>query len=187
MPTFRPLPLLFAACALVALSATAACSTATGTAGSPPADGGMTADVPRSGHGQDSGGGGMSADENGPGGMPDDGMPDDGMRGQGTIADGQSFALRPGASAALAGGGRLEYTGITADSRCKPGHQCIWEGDAEVAFRYTADGGDAESFSLHTSKRVGSASHTVDGHVLTLVSLAQGDAPEAQLRLDAAQ
>ncbi len=100
------------------------------------------------------------------------------------IADGETFAMATGEGVALAGRGTLRYVRVANDSRCPPGRQCVWAGDAEVVFEWTAGGaGQPESFSLHTGR--GDRSRDLDGRRLTLVSLERGANPQAQLRLEA--
>jgi hypothetical protein len=99
-------------------------------------------------------------------------------------SDGDTFAMVPGATVPLSGEGTLRYVAVANDSRCLPDVQCIWAGDAEVAFEWRPDGAAMDAFSLHTGK--GDKSHRVGRHVLALVALARGDAPEAQLSLAAA-
>lgn len=101
-----------------------------------------------------------------------------------SVADGDSFEMRPGTEVSLPGEGALRYLRIASDSRCPPDVQCIWAGDAEVAFEWRPSAGAADAFSLHTGK--GDRSHPVGRHVLTLVTLARGDAAAAQLKLEAA-
>jgi len=113
---------------------------------------------------------------------PTDSKPGD--SGTRSIAAQQTFAMSPGESVALADRGTLRYVGVKSDSRCPPERQCVWAGDAEVTFEWTATGASAQLLDLHTGfadKR----SKPVAGHTLTLVSLARGEKPEAQLRLDA--
>ena len=96
---------------------------------------------------------------------------------------GQPFGLRPGETATLADGGTLRYERLVNDSRCPPDVQCIWAGDAEVAFAWTPRGAATERFSLHT--KPGGEAHPLDaGRQLRLVSLARGDAPVATLQVD---
>jgi hypothetical protein len=72
---------------------------------------------------------------------------------------------------------------VTNDSRCQPGRQCVWAGDAEVVFEWTTDAAATpESFSLHTGR--GDRSKDLGGRRLTLLSLAQGAEPNAQLKLE---
>lgn len=101
-----------------------------------------------------------------------------------TAADGESFALAAGESIALSGRGTLRYVRLVKDSRCRPDVQCVWAGDAEVEFEWTATGGKPEGFSLHTG--LGDRSRDLDGSLLTLVELARGENPEARLRIEAA-
>lgn len=100
------------------------------------------------------------------------------------LSDGDSFRMRPGTSVTVPGEGTLHYLSVANDSRCKPGVQCVWAGDAEVAFEWRPQGGAAQPFSLHTGK--GDKSHPIGKHVLVLTGLDNGGAPRAQLRLEAA-
>lgn len=100
------------------------------------------------------------------------------------LSDGDSFSMAPGTSVSLPGEGRLSYVKLVNDSRCLPDVQCIWAGDAEVAFQWRPDGGAVDAFSLHTGK--GDKSHRIGAHRLVLVSLARGEAPVAELKLEAA-
>ena len=101
-----------------------------------------------------------------------------------TIAQGESFTMATGSQVVLASHGHLRYVRVTNDSRCPPDRQCVWAGDAEVVFEWTAASGQPESFSLHTGR--GDRSKVLGGSQLTLVSLDRGANPEAQLRLDPA-
>lgn len=98
------------------------------------------------------------------------------------ISDGQTFGLHPGEHVSLADQSTLAYVRLVNDSRCPPGVQCIWAGDAEVAFEWTPAHGAAHAFSLHTGMEP--KQQVVGERRLTLVSLERGDAPEAQLRVD---
>lgn len=100
-----------------------------------------------------------------------------------SISAQQTFAMSPGDSVALVDRGTLRYVGVKSDSRCPPERQCVWAGDAEVTFEWTATGAGAEAFGLHTGF-ADKASKPLAGHKLTLVSLARGATPEVQLRLD---
>jgi hypothetical protein len=102
---------------------------------------------------------------------------------QRAVADGDTFSLASGESVALSDRSTLRYVRVTNDSRCPPGKQCIWAGDAEVVFEWTAHAGQPESFSLHTGR--GDRSKDLGARRVTLVSLARGANPEAQLKLDA--
>ncbi|WP_051176206.1 hypothetical protein [Luteimonas mephitis] len=102
---------------------------------------------------------------------------------QRAVADGETFTLATGERVALADRSTLRYVRVTNDSRCKPGRQCVWAGDAEVVFEWATDAAaKPESFSLHTGR--GDRSKDLGGRRLTLVSLAQGAEPEAQLKLE---
>src|SRR5690606_15232469 len=70
----------------------------------------------------------------------------------GTVADGSTFDMRPGQSVTLADGSALRYERLVNESRCMPDVQCVWAGDAEVAFTWKPVDGPAEAFSLHTGK-----------------------------------
>ncbi len=96
-----------------------------------------------------------------------------------------AFTLQVGASHEVAGAGSLRYERLVNDSRCPPDRQCVWAGDAIVAFSWTPTGGAAERFELHTgleprSKTLGG------GRTLVLEALTRGAAPAATLRIDAA-
>jgi hypothetical protein len=99
-----------------------------------------------------------------------------------TIADGKDFTMQPGMHVALADHGELRYLRVLGDSRCQPDVQCIWAGDAEVAFRWTPANGTAQDFTLHTGKAP--KERTLGDRRLTLVSLARGAAPSAVLRIE---
>ena len=99
------------------------------------------------------------------------------------LSDGDSFRMRPGTSVSVTGEGSLHYLKVANDSRCKPDVQCVWAGDAEVAFEWRPQGGDADAFSLHTGK--GDKSHPIGNHVLVLAGLERGSAPVAQLTFEA--
>ena len=100
------------------------------------------------------------------------------------LSDGDSFRMQPGTSVSLPGEGRLHYLHVANDSRCKPDVQCVWAGDAEVAFEWRPDAGGTQAFSLHTGK--GAKQHAIGKHVLLLTALGRGPEPEAELALQAA-
>ncbi len=108
-------------------------------------------------------------------------VPADGGPAGPAIADGQDFSLQAGSSATLADGSSLRYVRVVNDSRCRPDVQCVWAGDAEVAFEWHASGGRLQAFSLHTT--VGDKSARIGARRLTLLSLERGDAPAAGLRI----
>ena len=101
------------------------------------------------------------------------------------MAAGQSFALRPGETIEVAQAGTLRFDRLVNDSRCRPDVQCIWAGDAEVAFTWTPARGARDAFSLHT--KPGAGLHALgSGRQLRLLSLERGDAPAATLQVDPA-
>ena len=104
------------------------------------------------------------------------------------IADGSTFSMQPGQSVTLADDGVLRYERLVNDSRCMPDVQCVWAGNAELAFEWQPAAGAPERFSLHTGKDLKTGklarSHALGERTLVLVSVARGTAPEAQLRID---
>ena len=102
--------------------------------------------------------------------------------GNDAIADGSTFSMQPGQSVTLADDGVLRYERLVNDSRCMPDVQCVWAGDAELAFAWRSRSGATEQFSLHTGK--GDKTRALGERTLVLVSVARGTAPEAQLRID---
>ena len=99
------------------------------------------------------------------------------------LSDGDSFRMRPGTSVTVPGEGTLVYVKVVGDSRCKPDVQCVWAGDAEVAFEWRPTGGKADAFSLHTGN--GDKSHPIGKHVLVLTGLGRSKTPGADLTLEA--
>lgn len=98
------------------------------------------------------------------------------------IQDGQTFTMHAGERVTFADSSALHYVRVVNDSRCPPGVQCIWAGDAEVAFEWTPGSGAVTAFSLHTG--MDPRQQALGERRLTLVSLARGDAPDAELRID---
>ncbi|MEP6633963.1 MAG: hypothetical protein ABJA62_07105 [Luteimonas sp.] len=99
-----------------------------------------------------------------------------------SVSAGQAFTMQPGEDVVLSDHSSLHYASVKADSRCPPDVRCIWAGDAEVIFTRAADGGASETFSLHTGQ--GARDRDFDSGKLTLVSLARGTDPQAELRWD---
>ena len=106
----------------------------------------------------------------------------DDAHGAAGIADGSTFAMRPGQTVTLADASTLRYERVVNDSRCMPDVQCVWAGDAELAFSWRSSGGGRDAFSLHTGR--GDKSHQVGTRTLTLVGLGRGPGPEATLRIE---
>lgn len=100
-----------------------------------------------------------------------------------TVTDGTEFTLAPGASATLADDSRLHYVRLVNDSRCPPDKQCVWAGDAIVAFQWTPASGVAQEFELHTGLEP--RSQTIGTRTISLKSLARSDQPEATLLVEA--
>ena len=103
--------------------------------------------------------------------------------GGAAIADGSTFQLQPTQVVTLADQSTLRYERVVNDSRCQPDVQCVWAGDAEVAFTWRSAGGGRDAFSLHTGK--GDKSHQLGDRVVTLVALDRGTAPGATLQVAA--
>ena len=98
------------------------------------------------------------------------------------VNDGQEFPMPPGEQVMLADHSSLRYVRVVGDSRCPPGVNCIWAGDAEVAFEWTPASGARQAFSLHTGKDP--KQQAIGTRQLKLVSLERGATPQAQLRVD---
>jgi hypothetical protein len=65
---------------------------------------------------------------------------------------GKEFELRFGQRAAVAGAGlRIEFVSVVEDSRCPTGTTCIWEGNAKVRLKVSADGKEPAEFELGTN------------------------------------
>ena len=103
-----------------------------------------------------------------------------------TIADGSDVQLGIGETARLADGSRLSYLRLVNDSRCLPGVQCVWAGDAEIALRWQPASGRAQELALHTASLRGSDVARIGERSVTLVALERGIAPRASLRIDKA-
>ena len=100
----------------------------------------------------------------------------------------QTLTLGIGEKATLAGGSRLTYLSLVNDSRCPPGVQCIWAGDAEISLRWEpAGGGKSTTFSLHTNpiQDHGQTGQDVGSLHITLQTLERGIAPKATLGITA--
>lgn len=100
------------------------------------------------------------------------------------VADGETFTLQVGQQVRLADDSQLRYQRLVTDSRCPPDVLCVWAGDAIVAFEWSPAGGSAQAFELHTGKEP--RSHALGSRTLRLASLARGEAPAAELQVEAA-
>lgn len=66
---------------------------------------------------------------------------------------GQSFSLRVGEVAQTADGGlRVGFEGVSADSRCPKGEQCVWAGDAVARVWLQQGTGPRAVGELHTAQ-----------------------------------
>lgn len=99
------------------------------------------------------------------------------------IDDGQTFAIKPSERVTLADRSQLYYVRVVADSRCPPGAQCIRAGDAEIALQWTTSTGTTQDFSLKTPPER-PQTHDLGDRRLTLLSLAHGETPQAQFRIE---
>ncbi|MCV2360725.1 hypothetical protein LNV08_17270 [Paucibacter sp. TC2R-5] len=97
---------------------------------------------------------------------------------------GQSFSLRPGevvqATDALEGsagtatewaGLRIGFEGVSADSRCPKGEQCMWAGDATVRVWLQQGTGPKELRELNAAEGPAQTAYAY-GYALRLLSLA---------------
>lgn len=100
------------------------------------------------------------------------------------VTDGEAFNLRPQQGAPLADRGTLQFREVANDSRCRPGQQCIWAGDAELVFEWQPATGAGETFSLHTNTTLGGKAHAIGGRRVSLLSLSFDDPPVASLQVD---
>jgi hypothetical protein len=97
----------------------------------------------------------------------------------------RTFVLGVGDTATLEDGSHLSYLRLVNDSRCPPGVQCIWAGDAEIALRWQPAHGPAQDASLHTNPlpERGSTDAILGTWRIRLESLERGVAPKATLRV----
>lgn len=81
-----------------------------------------------------------------------------------SIAPGADFTVPLGQSRTVVGID-VRFGSVLSDSRCKPGVQCVWEGDAVVAVSLNGTGAE-----LHSNARF---PHTAEhaGHRVELVSV----------------
>ena len=99
-------------------------------------------------------------------------------------ADGATVALMPGESASVPDG-MLRYVRLANDSRCKPGVQCVWAGDAVIELQWMPTAGAARTLSLHLNPQAGPTTAKLDTRQVTFTHLAEAQ-PEASLRIDRA-
>lgn len=97
---------------------------------------------------------------------------------------GRDVTLRLGQEAAVQGRDlAVRYTRLVSDSRCRPGMQCFWQGEASVAFLLSEPGrGESTTAELHTGPRTGPQAVSFAASRVELVSVSQ-DASEATVRV----
>ncbi len=98
-----------------------------------------------------------------------------------TVALGETFSVKVGESATIAGAGlTVTFTSVVSDSRCPPGVQCIQAGNAVVAVTVTRPGTGPVKLTLDTG---GPTSARVGTRAIELITLSRGQAPIAQLKV----
>jgi hypothetical protein len=97
---------------------------------------------------------------------------------------GRDVTLRLGQEAAVQGKDlTVRYTRVVADSRCRPGMQCIWQGEATLAFLLKQPGrGESTTAELHSGLRTGPQATSFAGSRVELVSVSE-DGGEATVRI----
>ncbi len=98
------------------------------------------------------------------------------------VSDGASFAMQPGDRVTLSNASSLRYVNLKSDSRCPPGVQCIHAGNAVLAFESRPATGGLQSLELNLPDQP--QSRDLGSLRVTLQSLAFGDAPQAQLKVE---
>ena len=97
---------------------------------------------------------------------------------------GQDVTLRLGQEAAVQGKDlTVRYTRVVADSRCRPGMQCIWQGEATLAFLLKEPGrGESTTAELHSGVRTGPQETSFAASRVELISVSE-DGGEATVRI----
>ncbi len=98
------------------------------------------------------------------------------------IADGSAFAMQPGETVTLSDRSTLRYVNMKSDSRCPPGVQCIHAGNAVLAFESRPASGSVQAFELNSPDQP--QSRDLGSMQVTLESLAFGEKPQAQLKIE---
>ncbi|MFT7871171.1 MULTISPECIES: hypothetical protein [Amycolatopsis] len=101
-----------------------------------------------------------------------------------SVPAGQDVTLHLGQEAAVQGKDlTVRYLRVVADSRCRPGMQCIWQGEATLAFLLKQPGhGESTTAELHSGVRTGPQATSFAGSRIELVAVSE-DAGEATVRI----
>lgn len=93
---------------------------------------------------------------------------------------GTRTTLSPGAQVTLPDQSRLRYVEVVADSRCRPGQQCIRAGDADVRFELATAPGGTRVLTLNMPGR---ATAVAAGWRVELLELTFDRPPAATIRI----
>jgi hypothetical protein len=101
-----------------------------------------------------------------------------------SAAPGGDVTLRLGEEAAVQGKDlSVRYTRLVADSRCRPGMQCFWQGEATLAFLLKEPGrGESTTAELHSGVRTGPQATSFAASRVELVAVSE-DGGEATVRV----
>jgi hypothetical protein len=101
-----------------------------------------------------------------------------------STAAGRDVTLRLGQEAAVQGKDlTVRYTRLVADSRCRPGMQCFWQGEATLAFLLKEPGrGESTTAELHSGVRTGPQVTSFAASRVELVAVSE-DGGEATVRV----
>lgn len=91
--------------------------------------------------------------------------------------------LSPGQKVDLPRGGYLRYVETTGDSRCRPGRQCVWAGEATVVMELSPSGTATQRVEIKTSAQPPEVVFKELG--IRLVSLSFDEPPKVTLKVDA--
>ena len=98
-----------------------------------------------------------------------------------TVALGETFSVKVGESASVAGAGlSVTFTALVSDSRCPPGVQCIQAGNAVITVALARTGSAPVTLTLGTD---GPKSARSGNRSVELVTVSRGQAPIAQLKV----
>ncbi|WP_410643197.1 hypothetical protein [Amycolatopsis sp. lyj-346] len=97
---------------------------------------------------------------------------------------GHDVTLRLGQEAAVQGKDlTVRYLRVVADSRCRPGMQCFWQGEATLAFLLKEPGrGESTTAELHSGPRTGPQATSFAASRVELVSVSE-DGGAATVRI----